>query len=52
MYDENNTIRYAKKSINICFDCFIDKNDELSKKYRSFGFGKCDVSRYLYCLTL
>jgi len=43
-YDENNTIRYAKKSINICFDCFIDKNDELSKKYRSFGFGKCMIN--------
>ena len=34
-YDENNTIRYSRKSINLCFDCFIDKNEELSKKYNS-----------------
>lgn len=32
-YDGNNTIRYSRKSINLCFDCFINKNDELSKKY-------------------
>jgi hypothetical protein len=34
-YDGNNTIRYSRKSINLCFDCFINKNDELSKKYTS-----------------
>lgn len=32
-YDENNTIRYSRRAINLCFDCFINKNDELSKKY-------------------
>lgn len=32
-YDENNTIRYSGKAINLCFDCFIDKNEELEKKY-------------------
>ena len=42
-YDENNTIRYSRKSINLCFDCFIDKNEELSKKYNSIGFGKCMI---------
>jgi hypothetical protein len=34
-YDEDNTIRYSRKAINLCFDCFINKNDELSKKYRA-----------------
>jgi hypothetical protein len=38
-YDENNTIRYSRKAINLCFDCFINKNDELAKKYNPFG--KC-----------
>ena len=32
-YDENNTIRYSRRAINLCFDCFINKNNELSKKY-------------------
>jgi len=32
-YNENNTIRYVKKAINLCFDCFINKNEELSQKY-------------------
>ena len=32
-YDENNTIRYSKKAINLCFDCFINKNEELRDKY-------------------
>ena len=30
---EKNTIRYLKTAINLCFDCFINKNEELSKKY-------------------
>ena len=30
-YDENNTIRYLRRSTNLCFDCFINKYDELSK---------------------
>jgi len=42
-YDENNTIRYSQQGINLCFDCFINKNDELSKKYNIFG-GKCLIS--------
>lgn len=45
-YDGNNTIRYSRKSINLCFDCFIDKNEELSKKYSNNNMsykpiGKC-----------
>ena len=32
-YDEDNTIRYSKKAINLCFDCFINKNEELRDKY-------------------
>ena len=45
-YDENNTIRYSRKAINLCFDCFINKNDELSKKYNINNSlrGKCLIS--------
>tara|TARA_Y100000389_G_C17009998_1_gene293658 strand:- start:147 stop:497 length:351 start_codon:yes stop_codon:yes gene_type:complete len=32
-YNSDNTIRYSRQAINLCFDCFINKNDELSKKY-------------------
>ena len=32
-YDGDNTIRYSGKAINLCFDCFINKNDELAKTY-------------------
>lgn len=32
-YDEDNTIRYSRRSINLCFDCFIEKNKDLSNKY-------------------
>ena len=32
-YDSDNTIRYSGKAINLCFDCFINKNTELKKKY-------------------
>ncbi len=28
-----NTVRYSKRAINLCFDCFVNKNDELAKKY-------------------
>ena len=31
--NHDNTIRYLRKAINLCFDCFINKNQELSKKY-------------------
>ena len=34
-YDENNTIRYLRRGMNLCFDCFIDKNEELAKKYNN-----------------
>lgn len=42
-YDENNTIRYSQRAINLCFDCFINKNNELSKKYSipNITKGKC-----------
>ena len=45
-YDENNTIRYSRKAINLCFDCFTNKNDELSKKYNINNTlkGKCLIS--------
>ncbi len=45
-YDENNTIRYLRKAINLCFDCFINKNDELFKKYNINNIlkGKCLIS--------
>jgi predicted GIY-YIG superfamily endonuclease len=36
-YDGNNTVRYLRKAINLCFDCFINKNEELSKKYNMVG---------------
>jgi len=41
-YDENNTIRYLRTAINLCFDCFIYKNEELAKKYNQYiPLGKC-----------
>jgi len=44
-YDENNTIRYSNKAINLCFDCFINKNDELLKKYKINNLmGKCLIT--------
>jgi len=45
-YDEDNTIRYSQRAINLCFDCFINKNDELSKKYNINNIlkGKCLIS--------
>lgn len=43
-YDGNNTVRYFKKSINLCFNCFIDKYDELSKKYITIDdFAECII---------
>ena len=32
-YDESYTLQYYEKPINLCFDCFITKNDELTLKY-------------------
>jgi hypothetical protein len=43
-YDENNTIRHSRRAINICFDCFIDKNEELRRQFTSFGYGKCMIN--------
>lgn len=43
-YDQNNTIRYSRTAINLCFDCFINKNDELSNKYNDNLKGKCLIS--------
>ena len=45
-YDENNTIRYSRRAINLCFDCFVHKNNELSKKYNINNIikGKCLIS--------
>lgn len=42
-YDSNNTIRYSRKAINLCFECFINKNEELAKKYikQYKPIGKC-----------
>lgn len=37
-YNENNTIRYNRRSINLCFNCFINKNDILKMKYT-----KCQI---------
>ena len=37
---KNNGIEYNSKQLLLCFDCFIDKNEELSKKYNTIE-GKC-----------
>lgn len=34
-------ISYSYKELNLCYDCFIDKNEELSKKYTIISEGKC-----------
>lgn len=36
-----NKITYNDKKRILCFDCFIDKNEELSKKYNTVSEGKC-----------
>jgi hypothetical protein len=46
-YDGNNTIRYSRTAINLCFDCFINKNNELSKKYNINNFLKGNCLIYL-----
>ena len=38
-FDRNNTVRVSRRALNLCFDCFINKHDELSKKYT----GKCQL---------
>lgn len=42
-YDSETTIRYNNRSINLCFDCFINKNDELSNKYK-FDYKKLCIN--------
>lgn len=32
-FDGDNTVRYSGRAINLCFQCFIHKYDELSQKY-------------------
>lgn len=44
-YDEDNTVRYSRKAINLCFDCFIEKNEQLAKKYnQDNSSGKCLIT--------
>ena len=38
--NKKNKINYGGKKINLCYDCFINKNEKLSKKYNIFK-GKC-----------
>lgn len=39
--DGYNKISYRYKERNLCYDCFIDKNEELTKKYNILSQGKC-----------
>jgi hypothetical protein len=32
-FDMDNTVRYSGRAINLCFDCFVNKHNELSKRY-------------------
>lgn len=43
-YDQDNTVRYYNNAINLCFDCFINKNEELSKKYMYNYKPKCMIN--------
>jgi len=36
-----NKISYNYINRNLCYDCFIDKNEELAKKYKNKLFGEC-----------
>ena len=40
-FKENGGINYYNQRKALCFNCFIDKNEELSKKYSTFKNGKC-----------
>lgn len=40
----NNKITYNNEIRNLCYDCFIEKNDELSKKYKIHG--ECVIKLY------
>ena len=39
--DGYNKISYRYKERNLCYDCFINKNEELTKKYNIISQGKC-----------
>ena len=39
--DGYNKISYSYKKLNLCYDCFIDKNEDLTKKYNIISEGKC-----------
>jgi hypothetical protein len=49
-YDENNSIRYSRRAINLCFDCFIQKNEELKNKYNELSNEYIDVPPKGVCL--
>lgn len=42
-YDGDYTIRYNYKPINLCFDCFLNKNTKLREKYKQFQNEKCMI---------
>ena len=41
---KNNGITYCNDRRLLCFNCFIDKNEELNKKYNIYNNGKCLIS--------
>lgn len=44
MYDENTCVRYKGRAINLCYNCFFTKNEELKQRYCLSGLllrGKC-----------
>jgi hypothetical protein len=43
-YFKNNDVTYHNDRRLLCFDCFINKNDELKKKYSSINNGKCLIN--------
>jgi predicted GIY-YIG superfamily endonuclease len=46
---KNNGITYHNIRRLLCFDCFINKNEELKKKYDIFNNGKCFINRRFKC---
>lgn len=43
-YNENYTIRYLRTAINLCFDCFLDKYEELGRNYNENQHRKCLIT--------
>ena len=41
---KNNGITYCNDRRLLCFNCFIDKNEELNKKYNICNSGNCLIS--------